>query len=262
MKVWEGPKGVKNGYALSKGDAFGESNFWAPHVFYFKDKFYMAYAANESIAIAESDSPLGPFTQKEKKPFSSPVKQIDPYVFIDADGTRYLYHVQVGNGGNRLFVAELQDDFSGIKPETLRACIEATDTWENTANAKWPVTEGPTVIRHKGLYYFIYSANDFRNPDYAVGYAVSKSPLGPWEKHPANPILSRSTLGINGTGHGDFVQDKQGDLVYVFHTHQSQSTVGPRKTAVIKARFRKGPAGKPDVITMDKASFYFLKSKE
>jgi xylan 1,4-beta-xylosidase len=261
-KVWEGPKGVKNGYALHKGDAFGDNQFWAPQVFHFKNKFYMAYAANENIAIAQSDSPLGPFTQQEKIALPAPVKQIDPFVFIDADGTKYLYHVQVANGGNRMFVAELKDDFSGIKTETLRPCIEASEKWENTESAKWSVTEGPTVFKHKGYYYFVYSANDFRSPDYAVGYAVSKSPYGPWEKYTGNPILSRHQLGHNGSGHGDFVQDKQGNWRYVFHTHQSNTTVSPRKTAVIQARFSKGAAGKPDKIRMDEKSFYFLKAKK
>jgi xylan 1,4-beta-xylosidase len=258
-KIWEGPKGVHKGYALRKGDAFGDSKFWAPQVFRYKNKFYMAYAADESIAIAQSDSPLGPFTQQEKKPLAAPVKQIDPFVFIDADGTIYLYHVRVANGGNRMFVAELKEDFSGIKTETLRLCIEATEKWENTENAKWSVTEGPTVFKHKGFYYFVYSANDFRSPDYAVGYAVSKSPNGPWEKYAGNPILSRRELGHNGTGHGDFVIGQQGKWDYVFHAHQSNTVVGPRKTALIQARLT---AGKPGKITMAANSFFLLKTKK
>ena len=48
----------------------------------------MAYVANENIAIAESKSPLGPFTQKIKQPLAAPVKQIDPFVFIDSDGKK------------------------------------------------------------------------------------------------------------------------------------------------------------------------------
>ncbi|MEJ7676977.1 MAG: family 43 glycosylhydrolase [Segetibacter sp.] len=85
----------------------------------------MAYVANENIAIAESRSPLGPFTQKIKQPLKAPVKQIDPFVFIDGDGKKYLYHVRLSNG-NKLFVAEMSDDFSAIKPQTLQECITAT----------------------------------------------------------------------------------------------------------------------------------------
>jgi xylan 1,4-beta-xylosidase len=79
-----------NGYALKKGDAFGTSGFWAPQVFHYNNKFYMAYVANENIAVAESDSPAGPFRQKQIKPLPAPIKQIDPFVFIDDDRKKYI----------------------------------------------------------------------------------------------------------------------------------------------------------------------------
>jgi GH43 family beta-xylosidase len=231
-KMWE----QNDGYALRKGEAFGTSGFWAPQVFQHGGKYYMAYTANENIAIAEGNSPAGPFTQKEKLPLQAPVKQIDPFVFIDDDGKKYLYHVRL-DSGNRIFVAEMENDFSAIKPSTLRECVSAVDAWENTTQ-KWPVAEGPSIIKQNGLYYLFYSANDFRNPDYAVGYATGKSPLGPWKKHNGNPILDRKLVGQNGTGHGDFFRmNKQ--LYYVFHTHNSDTKVGPRKTAIIKVKFDK-----------------------
>ena len=43
--------------------------------------------------------------------------------------------------------------------------------------------ESPFLIKHNGYYYLSYSTNDFRNKDYFLGYAVSKSPLGPYKKH-------------------------------------------------------------------------------
>ncbi|MGV3642361.1 MAG: glycoside hydrolase family 43 protein [Adhaeribacter sp.] len=261
MKSWEGPKGAKNGYALAMGDAFGERGFWAPQVFHHNNKFYMAYTANESIAFAQSDSPLGPFTQQEKKALASSVRQIDPYFFIDDDGKKYLYHVRVADGANRLFVAEIADDFSALKPESLRQVLEADQTWENTENDKWSVTEGPTLMKHNGLYYFIYSANHFRSPNYAVGYAVGKSPLGPFVKAAESPILSRKDVGFNGTGHGDFLIGKGKDLNYVFHTHQSATAIGPRKTAMVKFRFAKDPAGGHDLLKVEPQTFRFLQTK-
>src|SRR5690606_36743644 len=168
-------------YALKKGDAFGDRGFWAPQVFFHESKFYMAYTANEHIAIATSDSPLGPFKQQEKNPVIPQEKNIDSFIFMDDDGKKYLYHVIVANGGNRIFVAEMKDDLSGIYPETVVKCIDAEDSWENIENAEWSVIEGPTVIKQGELYYLIYSANDFRSTNYAVGYAVSDSPTGPWK---------------------------------------------------------------------------------
>jgi xylan 1,4-beta-xylosidase len=163
-----------------------------------------------------------------------------------------LYHVRLTNG-NRIFVAEINDDLQSIKPETLIECISGTLPWENTQNVPWPVTEGPTVLKHNGLYYLIYSANDFRNPDYAVGYATSKSPLGPWEKSADSTIISRKNVKQNGIGHGDIFWDKNNKMHYVLHTHFSENGVSPRKTGIISIEF------KDNKLVAEPESFIFLK---
>ncbi len=254
LKSWK-LSGQDGGFALKKGAAFGSSGFWAPQVFLYNKKFYMAYVANENIAIAESDSPLGPFTQPIIQPLAAPVKQIDPFVFIDDDGKKYLYHVRLTNG-NRIFVAELNDDMRSIKQETLHECVDATETWENTNKAPWPVAEGPSILKRKGIYYLFYTANDFRNTDYAVGYATSNSPLGPWRKYAGNPIITKSLVAENGPGHGDFFKYKK-QFVYVFHTHNSKTAVSPRKTAIVKTRFSKTKNG-DDRLIISGESFRFL----
>lgn len=258
QKNWKGPAGAQSGLALKKGDAFGTQGFWAPQILKYNTLFYMIYTANENIAVATSISPLGPFKNATKKPLIASVKQIDPFVFIDDDGKKYLYHVRLTNG-NRIFVAEINDDLLSIKPETLTECISAQLPWENTQNVNWPVAEGPTVFKKEGIYYLIYSANDFRNPDYAVGYATSKSPLGPWVKSTTSPIISRNLIGENGTGHGDLFLDKNNQLQYIFHTHFSDTSEAPRKTAVIKMNFIKKEQNLQ--LKAKKKSFRFLKIK-
>ena len=156
----------------------------------------------------------------------------------------------------------MEPDLSAIKPATLKECIEATTAWENTADSKWPVTEGPSVIKYKNLYYLFYTANDFRNPDYAVGYATSNSPLGPWKKYAGNPILSKKNIGVNGTGHGDFFIDADKNLQYVFHTHFSDSIVGPRRTALIKAKFINDKTFDIPTLKIDETSFRYLFKKD
>jgi beta-xylosidase len=227
----------EEGYVLRKGESYGSKGFWAPQLFTYQDKFYMAYTANEHIAIASADSPLGPFTQKEQKPLEAPVRMIDPYIYFDPSGKIYLYHVRLQDG-NRIFVAELKKDLSAIDTTTLKECISASQPWEDTQQVRWKVTEGPTVIKHDGLYYMIYSANDFRNPDYAIGFATAKSPAGPWTKSTSSPIISRKNMGINGTGHGDVLMDKKGKIFYVFHVHSSDTQVAPRRTAMVKLQWK------------------------
>lgn len=235
LKDWK-----DNGYVLKGGESYGTKGFWAPQVFYYDNKFYIIYTANEHIAIASANSPLGPFKQDSIKPVSSSVRMIDPFVFFD-HGKIYLYHVRLDKG-NRIFVAEMNKDMRTVKESTLHECIHADQPWEDKAGSKWKVTEGPTVQHYKQWYYLIYSANDFRNIHYAVGYAISKSPTGPWEKFTGNPMLSKANTGINGTGHGDiFVNEKDHQLYYVFHTHFSNEKVSPRKTAIIKLAFKNTP---------------------
>lgn len=260
MKTWWGPEGANNeGYALIKGDNFGDIGFWAPQVWKYQNQYYMAYTANENIAVSISDNPLGPFRSKTLEPVFSTDKQIDPFVFIDDDDKKYLFYVRLING-NTIYMAEMTDDFSAIKKETVTQCLWVTQDWENTENNPWTVIEGPTVLKHKGYYYLIYSANDFRNPDYAVGYAVSKSIYGPWEKSKKNPVLSRANTGWAGTGHGDIAYDKEKNMYYVFHSHNQGSTV-PRKTAMVKVRFQESNEGADELI-FDGETIYHLDSKE
>lgn len=241
LTTWEGPVGVHDGFALIKEEVFGDTGFWAPQVWYEDGLFYMAYTANENIAIAISDSPLGPFKQTTQQPIIKEGKQIDPFIFVDADGKKYLYHVRL-QAGNRIFVAQLAADYSAIMPETLKECIDASLSWENTDNVGWPVAEGPTVLKLGQKYYMFYSANDFRNPQYAVGVAVSDQVYGPWEKVGDQALLSVHNTNWAGTGHGDVF--RAGDQwYYVCHTHFSSEKVGPRRTAIVPFTMVNGAAG-------------------
>jgi beta-xylosidase len=260
LKVWNGPSGFNDGYALIKGESYGTTGFWAPQVFKYKKKYYMAYTANEHIAIAESNTPLGPFRQNKVQPLSGNGKQIDPYVFVDRNGKTYLYHVKLAKG-NRIYVSEMKEDLSDIIPGTEKECIVATEGWENTAQSNWPVAEGPTVLKMRSRYYLFYSANDFRNIDYAMGYAAAQKPSGPWTKYAGNPVLSRKNTGIHGTGHGDFFKKRRREWLYVFHTHKSNQRVSPRVTAIIRCNFIKRRDGTFQV-TADTSSLYFPERRE
>ncbi|WP_295117678.1 glycoside hydrolase family 43 protein [uncultured Chitinophaga sp.] len=226
MQSWKA-----GGMALKVGDSYGTKGFWAPQVFSYQKKFYMAYTANENIAIAVSDNPGGPFKQQKLQALPADKRMIDPFVLFDG-GKIYLYHVRLDEG-NRIFVTQLNTALDAFIPGTLQECLHAEKGWEDTQNASWPVSEGPTVIRKNGKYYMFYSCNDFRNPDYAVGIAVSQSPAGPWVKQAGNPFISRKHTGENGSGHGDVVRAGN-SWWYVLHTHNTSTKVSPRKTAIIQ----------------------------
>lgn len=112
-------------------------------------------------------------------------------------------------------------------------------------------SEGSTLITRQKkdgskLYFITYSANNFEAENYGVGYATSKSPLGPFTKAQANPILSEKPSAdapIYSTGHGSIVASPPtgreciaspqevtrrtppgSELFYVHHARNSTST--------------------------------------
>ncbi len=229
-----------DGVVLSKDDVCGTTDFWAPHVFYYNDSYYMAYAANEHIGIARSDSPMGPYTQEVQEFITEEEEQIDPFVFFDDDGKIYLYYSRLNNG-QKIYVLELTEDLKIDTSFDPVLCLEPVATWENVSNER--VVEGPTVIKDGEYYYLIYSANGYTNINYALGYAYSTSPTGPWTKK-SKPFISRHNVGINGTGHGDLFQDTEGNWYYVFHVHASNTSVHTRRACIVPITLTDDPENK------------------
>lgn len=226
--------------ALRKGaDVFGSRWFWAPQFFKDEDRYILAYTADEQTAIACSGMLTGPYTQDSVHPVDGSAKNIDPFIFKDDDGRYYLYHVRFRNG-NFIWVAELDPGSGHLVPGTLRQCLECTEDWENTpAYRSDPIMEGPSVIKADGIYYLFYSANHYMSPDYAVGYAWARTPYGPWHKNDGNPIIHRSIVGENGSGHGDIFRGPDGRYWYVYHVHNSDTNVHPRKTRIVPLSMEK-----------------------
>lgn len=236
LRTWSVPASLKDslGMILTKGDhTFGTKGFWAPQIFKDSETYFITYTANEQTVLAESKSLSGPYRQKEIGPIDGSGKNIDSYVFKDTDGTYYLYVVRFDQG-NYLYAAEFELKTGKIKPQTLKRCFDQTQPWESTPNFKSaPIMEGPTVIKLKNKYYLFYSANHFQNIDYAIGYAVADSPYGPWVKYEQNPIIHRSIVGENGSGHGDLFEGLDKQLYYVYHIHNSPDQVSPRRTRIV-----------------------------
>lgn len=223
LKTWTGPQGVKKGYALHKDDVWADRWFWAPEVYFVNGKFYMYFSADEHICVATSDSPLGPFTQEVQKPMIENEKAIDNSLFIDDDGTPYLFFDRFNDGLN-IWVAELEETLTDIKPGTWHKCINVSQEWEEV----WPrVNEGPFVIKHNGKYFMTYSANSYESPFYGIGFATADKVTGPWKKYDKNPIWQKPG-NLVGVGHSALFTDKAGNLRIVFHAHNSTEQIHPR----------------------------------
>ena len=220
------------GLALQSKDVWADRWFWAPEVYKVGEKYYMYYSADEHICAAVSDSPIGPFTQKNKSPMIADEKCIDNSLFIDDDGKPYLIFDRF-NGGLNINVAELEDDLLTIKRGTITPCIHMSQDWEKVYPT---VNEGGFVIKHKGLYYMIYSANSYESPSYGIGCATSEKITGPWTKYDENPLL-QFPGNLQGVGHGTIFQDKDGQLRIVYHSHWSKTSIHPRIMHIGKVSF-------------------------
>lgn len=231
LKNWE-----CKGLALKKEDVTARRWYWAPEVYHLKGKYYMFFSGDEHLYVATSDSPLGPFKQVGDSPMLA-VGSIDSSLFIDDDGTPYLFFV-LFNKGNAIWMAELNDDLTTLRYETLRECIKVSQAWER--DPKYPgsiVNEGPIILKRNDTYYMTYSANDYQSKLYGIGLATCRDlKNGTWEKSAHNPIF-QSVDGLVGTGHHSIFTDLKGQLQMVFHAHNSNEKIHPRLTYFVKTKW-------------------------
>lgn len=192
---------------------------WAPEVFHNKrgdGKFYLYYTDNmpnvpvaplaKQVGVAVSNSPRGPFVDKASLADHS----IDAELFQDDDGSYYLYYVHLEDGF-KILVQPMADPLT--KKGEPKEVIRPTEPWEMVSGH---VTEGPVVLKRNGTYYLMFSGTGADSPNYGIGYATSKSPMGPFVKYPGNPIVKR-TADLFGPGHHCVVEGPDNKLWMVYH---------------------------------------------
>ncbi|WP_051292745.1 glycoside hydrolase family 43 protein [Olivibacter sitiensis] len=213
---------------------------------------------NYRIGVAVSDSPTGPFIDMTGTPLFDPgYPIIDANVYFGEDDKLYLYYSrccyknpvesEIADWARKkglydeieeswVYGVELASDFSSVIGEPqllLRPPLSMDDKqaeWESRSvtsgevNRRW--TEGSYLFKHDGLYYMMYSANHFAGENYAVGYATSSDPLGPFEKSVANPVLQKNKHEggvVSGTGHNSILKDRDGKVWCVYHARTDRT---------------------------------------
>ncbi len=185
---------------------------WAPDVWRNSKgdgKFYLYYTVGrgrKEIGAAVADGPLGPFADKGKLADNA----IDAHMFQDDDGKLYLYYVSLA-GGFKILAQPMSDPLS--KRGEPKEVIRPTEAWEKVSGE---VTEGPFVLKRKGIYYLMYSGTGADSPDYGIGYATAKSPMGPFAKHAGNPIAHRGG-NVLGPGHHCVIAAPDAKLWMIYH---------------------------------------------
>lgn len=210
---------------LTKEVSWGKTNAWAPSAIEVKTgdsyRYYFYFVAAGKIGVATANSPSGPFTDSghpliDSKPAGvDRGQQIDPDVFTDPlTGKHYLYW-----GNAYLAVAELNTDMLSIKPDSIKILTPDSS-----------FREGVEVFYRQGTYYFMWSENDTRDPNYRVRYATANSPLGPLQIPANNLVLAQDpSLGIYATGHNSVINKQGSDgwyIVYHRFTHPKGISMG------------------------------------
>ncbi len=219
---------------------------WAIQVVERKGKFYL-YAPVKSrdkkrsaIGVAVADNPYGPFYDPVGKPLVSVSDgDIDPTVFIDADGKAYLYW-----GNPDCYYAELNDDMISLKGDAVRVPMTVASFGKREANGRRPTLyeEGPWLYKRNPLYYLFWAGGPL--PEH-LGYSTSTSPKGPW-KYNGTLMLPE---GRSFTNHPGVVDYKE--KTYLFY-HSGALPGGNgfnRSIAVQEMNFKKDGSISPMKMT-------------
>lgn len=157
-----------HGVCLSLNDlSWAKKYAWAPDCNFKNGKYYFYYPTDQNfIGVAVGDKPYGPFKDPLNKPLISRnttgVKAnrdlIDPCIFIDDDGTPYLYF-----GQNQVNVLQLNNDMISFTDSVK--VLQGTDHF---FEAVW-------VHKYKDKYYLSYSGQG------KILYCMADNPFGPFE---------------------------------------------------------------------------------
>jgi beta-xylosidase len=185
---------------------------WAPDLVKYKNKYYIYFPANNTNYVVTADSINGHWSD----PINLKVGNIDPGYITDAEGKRYLYF---SSGG----YVSLSDDGLSVTGEFKYTY----GGW--TIPREWTIEcfcmEGPKLVKRGDYYYLTVAEGGTAGPatSHMVISARSKSPLGPWENSPYNPIVRTKVSSEKwwSKGHATLFEDATGKWWMVFHGYEN-----------------------------------------
>ena len=212
-----------------KADAY---SMWAPDCVE-KDGKYYFYFPNApkdgrgfAIGVGVSDSPAGPFLL-EPEPIRG-VSGIDPCVLIDRDGSAYLYWSGMGIRGGKLKanMKELAGELQEVKMPRREGMPDMPPMMvggQLMEGLPEGFKEGPFAFRRGDWYYLTFpwvrgDKSSCSNPTETLAYAMSRSPLGPWD---FKGIIMAEHVDGCWTNHHSLVE--YGGQWYLFYHHNDYS---------------------------------------
>ena len=203
---------------------------WAPSIVEKDGWYYLFFGANDiqndrelgGVGVARSRRPEGPFKDYLGKPlidkFHNGAQPIDQFVFKDRDGSHYIIY----GGWKHCNLAKLKDDFTGFIP-----FADGTLFKEITPEG---YVEGAFMFLKNGKYYFMWSEGGWTGPNYAVAYAVSSSPFGPFNR--VGKILQQDASVATGAGHHSVLHRPGSDKWYIVYHRRPLGETDPNHRVV------------------------------
>lgn len=191
---------------------------WAPCLSYCDGLFYLIYTVVNSFDLLFKDTHNFLVSSPSiEGPWSEPVylnsSGFDPSLFHDQDGRKWLinqlWDFRPGHNAFGGIVLTEYDPKKKALTGPTRNIFSGTELG---------ITEGPHLFRRKDFYYLV-TAEGGTGPLHAVTVARSRSIEGPYEVHPANPILTSrgsSPDKLQKAGHASFVETASGEW-YLAH---------------------------------------------
>jgi len=185
---------------------------WAPDLVKYNNKYFIYFPANNEIYVVWANSIAGPWND----PIDLKINNIDPGHVVDENGKRYLYSTIGG-------YVPLSDDGLSVIGETKHVY----DGWP--IPREWTIEcfclEGPKLAKHGEYYYLTVAEGGTAGPatSHMIISARSKTPFGPWENSPYNPIerTLESSERWWSKGHGTLIDDAKGNWWMVFHAYEN-----------------------------------------
>lgn len=181
---------------------------YAPTLRYHDGTYYMitTNVGNGGNFMVTATDPRGPWSE----PIWLEQQGIDPSLWFE-DGKCYM----MSNPDNTIMLCE-------IDPATGKQLTPSRPLWRGTGG-RYP--EGPHIYKKDGWYYLLISEGGTELA-HKLTIARSRSIYGPYTANPDNPILTHCNMKgqsnqIQATGHGDFVQAKDGSWWLTFLAYRN-----------------------------------------
>jgi xylan 1,4-beta-xylosidase len=194
---------------LDVSKAGPSGGIFAPTLRHHDGRFWMIttnWADDGGQLLVHADDPAGPWSEPVRIPSAM---GIDPDLAWDDDGTCLMSYAGFGPDGGEGIVQ------SAIDPLTGELLTDRRWLWSGTGG-KFP--EGPHLYRI-GEWWYLLIAEGGTERGHAVTIARSRTPQGPFESNPRNPLITHRGTDepVQNTGHADLVQRPDGGWAIVYH---------------------------------------------